>query len=84
MRLEWKVLKGYRLSEEVFGKDLNDPPRGIGGSSGESMGFYFILFYSILFFGHIYGLQKFPGQGLNLCRNSDPSPSSDNARSLTS
>ena len=39
----------------------------------------FILFIFI----HVYGMQKFPGQGLNLCHSSDLNHSSDNAKSLT-
>ena len=34
-------------------------------------------------FGYAGGMQKFLGQGLNLCHSSDPSHSSDNAISLT-
>ena len=36
-----------------------------------------------LFFGHIHGMQKFPGQGSNPHHSSDPSHSSDNTGSLT-
>ena len=35
------------------------------------------------FFGFAPGMGKFPGQGLNLCHSSDPSHSSENAKSLT-
>jgi len=41
------------------------------------------MFVVTFFLGHVCGMWKFPGQGLNLCHSSDLSYSSDNTGSLT-
>ena len=39
--------------------------------------------YTFIFFGQAHGVQKFPGQGSNLCCGSDVNCCSDNTRPLT-
>ena len=43
----------------------------------------FIFFFFFFFFAHAFGIQKFPGEGLNLHHSNDPSHSSNNTGSLT-
>ena len=42
-----------------------------------------LLRMGIVYFGCTHSIQKFPGEGTNLCHNSDTNHSSDNAKSLT-
>ena len=44
---------------------------------------YDLFWLQAEFFGYTQGMQKFLGQGSNLCHSSDLSHSSDNAGSLT-
>lgn len=45
--------------------------------------FFFNIVLAFFLFGSTHAMQKFPGQGSNLCQSSDPSCCSDSARSLT-
>ena len=42
----------------------------------------FFFFFFFFFFGHNCGMQKFPGQGSNLCHISNPGHCGDDTRSL--
>ena len=69
----------HRASQGVKTLAISRPSQVQEGSSvgdGERLCFFFF------FFGYIHSLWKFPGQGLSLHHNSDPSCCSDNDGSL--
>ena len=88
--LQLRSLCGQKKKKKRLGNSKTKWPAGPGPGSGTAIFCCHMVdsarelsYGAPFFFGHIHGMQKFPGQGSNLCYSSDPSHSSDNARSLT-
>ena len=69
-------------SSSLKGRAKTTSPSRRGDSPEFHIGII-IITTTIIIIGCVHGMRKFLGQGSNLCHSSNPSHSSDNARSLT-
>ena len=79
-RLAVSLFTHRRFHLTVFGLPLLLMRRQLSVCCSSESNVFLLLFLFLFFFlGHIHGMWKFLGQGLNLCHSSDLNPCSDNA-----